>query len=746
MVRLAQLVRASDCGSEGRGFDPHISPFRDLLRGPFFIYPLFYFLSNFYPLKPIILKINILAQCLLAISVLAISYPAYAQRSMSTMSNQGSGSDTSQGDSKTSYKPGNAWTLSYPLGSHIPSSIDTLLYNYQRQFVPALSSDAWATTGQVGGEGLNMIYFKRPQGSQFMFEDALMHWIPTFNREKFYNVYVPMTLVSYNFGGGNQNSTDRLTVDFAGNANRRVGVGANFDLIYTKGNYNSMGLKNLMFGAEGYYTGNRYEMQAFFSHYHSVNQENGGITDDLYIQDPAQLQGGVSTIEAMSIPTRLNGAQNRTIGAEFYMSHAYKVGFWRDDTQPGDTIEKKTLVPVTKFIYAFDYKFNQHEFKNVKGNEAAKFWKNTYFNLDRTFDTTDYFSVANTIGVSMIEGFQTWANFGVSAYASYEYDRFKQGVLMPETAGDETNSATGSTESESSNLSPLPQDFNPRYIESRNRLWVGGRLEKLKGKLFRYSADAKLGLSGDAIGDLDLTGYLQTRFSAGSDTLTLTAGGFLRNQTPSYLMRHYVSNHYIWNNDFGKVRTARVEGEMFLPWIKCNLSAGVENVQNLIYFNSDFLPTQYSGNIQILSASLEQKLRFGIWNWNNRVTYQKTSDSSRLPLPELAVYSNMFLGFTAFNVLHTQLGVDCDYYTKYKGVNYQPATMSFAVQGENPVWVGNFPIMNLYFTAKLSKTRFFVMWSHFNQGLFGPNNYFSMPHYPIDPAQLRFGLSVDFAD
>ena len=26
MVSIAQLVRASDCGSEGRGFDPHCSP------------------------------------------------------------------------------------------------------------------------------------------------------------------------------------------------------------------------------------------------------------------------------------------------------------------------------------------------------------------------------------------------------------------------------------------------------------------------------------------------------------------------------------------------------------------------------------------------------------------------------------------------------------------------------------------------------------------------------------------------
>jgi hypothetical protein len=29
LVVIAQLVRASDCGSEGRGFEPHWPPFRD---------------------------------------------------------------------------------------------------------------------------------------------------------------------------------------------------------------------------------------------------------------------------------------------------------------------------------------------------------------------------------------------------------------------------------------------------------------------------------------------------------------------------------------------------------------------------------------------------------------------------------------------------------------------------------------------------------------------------------------------
>lgn len=40
MVRIAQLVRASDCGPEGRGFETHSSPFQSLseFRKAFFIH------------------------------------------------------------------------------------------------------------------------------------------------------------------------------------------------------------------------------------------------------------------------------------------------------------------------------------------------------------------------------------------------------------------------------------------------------------------------------------------------------------------------------------------------------------------------------------------------------------------------------------------------------------------------------------------------------------------------------------
>ncbi|MBQ5722657.1 MAG: hypothetical protein IIV64_00510, partial [Muribaculaceae bacterium] len=114
-----------------------------------------------------------------------------------------------------------------------------------------------------------------------------------------------------------------------------------------------------------------------------------------------------------------------------------------------------------------------------------------------------------------------------------------------------------------------------------------------------------------------------------------------------------------------------------------------------------------------------------------------------LPLPTLSLYSNMYLYFKAFKDLYVQVGVDCSYYTSYYAPTYQPATMSFHLQDE--MKIGNYPFANVYVTCKLKKTRFFLMMSHVNQGWIS-NNYFSMPHYPLNPRRFQLGISVDFAN
>ena len=188
----------------------------------------------------------------------------------------------------------------------------------------------------------------------------------------------------------------------------------------------------------------------------------------------------------------------------------------------------------------------------------------------------------------------------------------------------------------------------------------------------------------------------------------------------------------------------RVGGEFNIKRWRTKLNVGVENIQNYIYFDNNSLPRQESSMIQVFHAKLNQDFKFGVFNWENEIVYQKSSKPSIIPLPELSVYSNMYLLFRIAKVLHVQLGVDCRYYTKYKSEAFQPATLTFHTQDE--IEVGNYPFMNVYINMKLKQTRFFVMMSHVNQGIFGGNNYFSLPHYPLNPSMFQMGLSIDFSN
>lgn len=192
----------------------------------------------------------------------------------------------------------------------------------------------------------------------------------------------------------------------------------------------------------------------------------------------------------------------------------------------------------------------------------------------------------------------------------------------------------------------------------------------------------------------------------------------------------------------GKTRSLRFGGILDIPHTRTRINAGVENVQNHIYFNPSAMPVQHGGSVQVVSATLEQSLRAGILNWDNRLIYQKSSNQAVIPLPELTVYSNLYLLFKVARVLDVQFGVDCDYYTSYNAMGYQPATMTFYNQSD--VKVGNYPFMNAYINMKLSKARFYVLFSHVNQGMFGGSNYFSAAHYPLNPRRFQIGISVDF--
>ena len=387
---------------------------------------------------------------------------------------------------------------------------------------------------------------------------------------------------------------------------------------------------------------------------------------------------------------------------------------------------------MSSFIWTLDYRKGHHFFKNQSPEEGREFWEHNYLSADGTNDVTTYWSIKNTLGVSLLEGFHKYAKFGLAAYITHEFRRFNQAV-------DSIPLFEGRPEG----LTPYPFDTKLAPKKSENLLWAGAQLTKQRGSLLRYDVTGELGIAGPVAGDIKVEGNVSTRFKLFGDSVTINAYGSFYNEEVPFFMKEFVSNHFIWKNDFGKTRSLRLGGWLTLPYTGTYINAGVENIQNLIYFGPDCMPAQNGGSVQVVSATLKQDFKVGILNWRNRLTFQTSSNESVLPLPKFAVYSNLFILFKVAKVLEVQLGVDCDYYTKYYAPGYQPATTTFYNQRE--IKCGNYPFMNAYANMKLKKARFYVLFSHVNQGLMG-NNYFAMPHYPMNPRRFQLGVSVDFAN
>ena len=652
--------------------------------------------------------------------------PAVAQQP-----SQGSSNKSTIKPKKQRVEPSVAWSVSEPLGLHYPSTIDTIHLDYHRTMVPSMVSDAWLTTGNYGAPGQNQIFMERPLTSEFFFEDAIEAWMHNTRTMRYYNTRIPMTLLSHSTGGDKYSNLDRTQLEFSGNVDRKTQVGGAFDYIYSKGSYDVQADKDFTWRLFGSHMGDRYEMQTFFDHYNYTTKESGGITDDRYITDPAEVQGGVTRVDNKSIPTRLSSAHSHMEGSQLWLNQRYKVGFYRYRRDSiTDTVIDRTYVPVTSFIWTLDFKHAKHQFLNSSGTEDNEFFDHTYLSSEGTNETTSYWRLRNTLGISLLEGFNKYAKFGFAVYGTHEVRRYTQ----------VTDTVTGTTMHEG--LETVPAVVPHRTTQSL--LWLGGQLTKQRGSLLRYNATAQFGVLGDVAGEIGLSGDVTTRFKMLGDSVSIKGYGYFKNLSVPYLLKNFVSNHYAWENDFSKTKRVRVGGELDIPFSWTNVNVGYETLTDYIYWDADGLPAQHSGAIHVFSARLKQGLHFKAFNWDNSVTLQTSSNEEVLPLPKFAIYSNLYATFTIARVLHVQMGVDGNYYTKYYAPVYNPATMTFHSQHE--MECGNFAIMNLYANFKMKQARFFVAWTHFNQKIKSGSAYFATPHYPLNPARLQVGVSVNFVN
>ncbi len=394
---------------------------------------------------------------------------------------------------------------------------------------------------------------------------------------------------------------------------------------------------------------------------------------------------------------------------------------------------KDEYVPVTSFIHTM--KLDNYKRIYQAYSTPADFYADNYvagpYAGDSIYDKTSHLRLQNTFAISMLEGFNKWAKAGVKAFVTSDLRRF----VLPSS---DSNTATTS------------------YNE--HNLSVGGQLSKTEGKTLHYNVTAETWLLGEDLGQLKIDGAVDLNFPLFGDTVTLAAKGFFHRNNPTFYYRHYHSRHFWWDNtSLSKELHSRVEGLFSYRKTNTTLRVAFDEIQNYTYLamgyniaddhsrkGNTMEVRQKGGAITLLTLSLAQNFKLGPLNWENVITYQKSTDNDVLPVPDLNIYTNLYLRFKIAQVLKCDFGADGRYFTKYYAPDYSPALGQYAVQtGDNRVQTGNYPLVNIYANFHLKHTRFFVMMSHVNAGS-GNRQYFLTPHYPLNQRVFRFGLSWNF--
>ena len=328
------------------------------------------------------------------------------------------------------------WKLSELLGERTIMPADTANLNFQNSNLTYGMNGEYNYLGNLGSPRMSRIFFNRKDAAPTIFMQPFSSFYVAPDEVKFTNSNIPYTNLSYYNAGNKINGEEEFKSYFSLNVNKRLAFGFNIDYQYGRGYYQKQSVSNFNGGFFGSYIGEKYQLQAVMNSFNMKMNENGGITNDQYITRPENMAAGKKEYESTTIPVNLDQAANRNNDIYFYLTHRYRLGFYRDNIEikdkpnnnmgiindslpiPKDTIITEEFIPVTSFIHTFNIERSRHEFRAK--NEPAGFFPSKYY-LDKSNsnDSTTALSIRNTLGVALLEGFNKYAKAGLTAYITH---------------------------------------------------------------------------------------------------------------------------------------------------------------------------------------------------------------------------------------------------------------------------------------------------------------------------------------
>lgn len=597
-----------------------------------------------------------------------------------------------------------------------------------------LRNDVGATNlGIAGSPTLTDNYFKRKTTERFDFWSAGM--TEAYDRETlpFYNTKSPFTVMSYAGTLFNNKQIEESNVYFLHTQN--LSPATNIQFYYQRKGANGLldreatNTRSLSLAVN--HLGKRYLMHAGYLTNSLKREENGGISDDYYIQD--------TVVEARTIPINLTQAESRLRSKSLYITQTFSIPlsfFKKGDslgTAPKDslgTVPKDTLATASAdstgkgTVVFLGHSGEWTTYSRVYTDNIARtdragreFYHDQFFiNPTATMDSVRTMKLDNRVFLRL----QPWASNAIVS-------KIEGGV------GYELLS----------NYAFRPSYYiegNRNYIENNMYVYAGanGQLKKY----FQWNARGRFDFAGYYLGDMMLDANARFSVYPMEEGIHLSGRFFFKTATPDWYAREYYSNHFVWNNDFDRTTDTRIEVKLDVPSWKLHASFSYGMLNNGLYYDTLGVIRQSDRVANIMTASLEKNFKLWYFHLDHRAILQLSSDPDRFPLPLVSANFRYYIEYPLVkNVLTAQLGADVTFHTKYYVPGYNPALGVF--QNQNQVQYGNTPYIDAFINLKWKRATIFVKYVNAAMG-WPTSDYFSAAHYIRPQRTIKLGMTWPF--
>jgi len=444
----------------------------------------------------------------------------------------------------------------------------------------------------------------------------------------------------------------------------------------------------------------RYKFRGHIAAQDILNRENGGLntnsivlfeTDDPEFEDRGRLD------------VNFENAENKLEGLRFYADQEYELIGKRDSTSYNVLNIGNRISYEDKF---YEYRQNQPFSGFGASYEASDLKKTTKF---EDFNVQGYARLENSV-LGEIAAFIGYTDF------NYGYNTV---IVLDE--GRITNRIKG-------NLLQFGASYSKQY------------------RGFELSGNGKINIAGDFDGN-----YLNAAaaFSFNEEN-KVRASATIHSVAPNFnfLLNQSDYVNYNWQNDFENVKTQELKFELFSDKL-LDAEVSYTGIDDYTYFTikaNDSTPTpqQFGERVDYLKVKASREFRYKSFALMNTVMFQQAvSGEEVFNVPQIVTRHSLYYQDEWFKkAMFLQMGLTLKYFTEYEMNGYDPVLAEFYVQENEKL--GGFPMVDLFFNAKIRQTRIYVKYEHINQLFNATNSHFAAPGYPYRDAVIRFGLVWNF--